>query len=166
MKKYFSIALLTLSVSLNVQAADISPSKKQLIDTLLEQTGQSAITVGKQFSNLFTQQIITFLKQTKPDIDPKAFTIVEEEINALLDEEMVQNGSFQKTMYPIYNRHFTEPDLEEMIRFNDTALGRKIIRVMPAITQESMQAGQTLGRSLGPKIQERIAARLKAEGIE
>ena len=64
------------------------------------------------------------------------------------------------------DKHFTDNELKQMIEFNKTELGQKIIRVMPQITQEGMQAGRLLGQSLGPEIQQRIAARFQSEGIQ
>jgi hypothetical protein len=52
-----------------------------------------------------------------------------------------------------------------MIRFYSTDLGKKTIRVMPALMQESMAAGQQWGQALGPQIEERVKARLKKEGV-
>jgi hypothetical protein len=147
-------------------AGEISKDKKALIDTLLEQTGQSAIAVGKQFSNLYIQQMTMVLKKSKPDIDPKAFDIIKEEINAIIREEVVEKGALNKMLYPIYDKHFTNAELKKMIELNNTEFGRKMIRVMPLITQESMQAGQEFGKSLGPKIQQRLADRFREAGIQ
>lgn len=167
MKKSLMLAAFTLAFSFNIHAADsLSPEKKKLIDTLLEQTGQSAIAMGKQFSNVFIQQMTMVLKQTQPNIDPKAFAILEEEITAVVNEEMSAGDSFRNMLYPIYNKHFSNAELEKMIELNNTELGKKLIRVMPVITQEGMQAGQQFGRTLGPKIQQRIVTRFKAEGIQ
>ena len=52
-----------------------------------------------------------------------------------------------------------------MIELNNTEFGKKMIRVLPAVAQEGMLAGQQLGQSLGPKIQERLMARFKEEGL-
>jgi len=159
-------ALITL-LSPNVYAADnISTAKKHLIDQLLEQTGQSAITVGKQFSNAFIQQITNVLKKTNPNIDPKALDIVEDEVISVINEEMVIKDTLKNMMYPIYNRHFTQDELKKMIELNNTEFGKKIIRVMPLISQEGMQAGQKFGQTLGPKIQKRISSRFQKEGIK
>ena len=149
-----------------VAAADISPGKKKLIDTLLVQTGQSGVAMGKQFSDLFIQQMVMILKQSKPDIEPKAFDIVEEEIISIIDEEIVVNGVLKEMMYPIYDKHFNEAELKKMIALNSTEFGKKMIRVMPMITQEGMQAGQQFGQTLGPKIQQRIVDRFQKEGIQ
>lgn len=163
------IITLILSVFLSSQALaenGISQEKKALIDTLLEQTGQSAIAVGTQFSNLFIQQMTMVLKKSYPNIDPKAFIILEEEITTIINEEIVINGALSKMMYPIYDKHFSSNELRKMIELNNTEFGKKMIKVMPLITQEGMQAGQVFGQSLGPKIQQRIATRFEQEGIK
>lgn len=165
-KKIIAATLLALSFNVSATTSDIPASKKLLIDKLLAQTGQSAVAVGKQYSDLFTQQMTLILKQSKPDINPKAFDIVEEEISTVMDEEFVINDSFRTMMYPIYSKHFTEDELRKMIEINDTEFGKKLIRVMPLINQEGMLVGQEFGKKLGPKIQQRITKRFKEEGIK
>ncbi|KPA52136.1 hypothetical protein VT25_10775 [Photobacterium leiognathi subsp. mandapamensis] len=165
-KKIIAATLLALSFNVSATTDDIPVSKKLLIDKLLAQTGQSAVAVGKQYSDLFTQQMTVILKQSKPDINPKAFDIVEEEISTIMDEEFVINDSFRTMMYPIYSKHFTEDELRKMIEINDTEFGKKLIRVMPLINQEGMLVGQEFGKKLGPKIQQRITKRFKEEGIK
>ncbi|MCG3887247.1 DUF2059 domain-containing protein [Photobacterium leiognathi] len=165
-KKIIAATLLALSFNVSATTSDIPASKKLLIDKLLAQTGQSAVAVGKQYSDLFTQQMTAILKQSKPDINPKAFDIVEEEISTIMDEEFVINDSFKTMMYPIYSKHFTEDELRKMIEINDTEFGKKLIRVMPLINQEGMLVGQEFGKKLGPKIQQRITKRFKEEGIK
>ncbi len=106
------------------------------------------------------------LKQSKPDINPVTFDIVEEEISNIMDEEFVINDNIKTMMYPIYNKHFTEDELRKMIEINNTEFGKKLIRVMPLINQEGMLVGQEFGKKLGPKIQQRITKRFKEEGIK
>ena len=165
MKKLI-ILLSLMFIYQTVAAETISSDKNILVDRLLEQTGQSAIQVGKQFSNLFIQQMTMVLKNSNKDIDPRALSIMEEEVKSIINEEIVVNKKLAKMMYPIYAKHFTVDDLKQLIEFNDTPLGRKIIKVMPLITQEGLQAGQTLGQSLAPKIQSRLETRFEEEGIK
>ena len=158
--------LIVLLSSTIVQAEPVNSSKKVLIDKLLVQVGQSAVETGKLFTNAFIDQLIMSLKKAKPDIEPKAFDIVAEEVKQVIDEAISDRGELAEMMYPIYGNRFTENELKELVAFYDTPLGQKLIRVMPTITQEGMQAGQKLGQSLGPKIKQRVMARLKSEGIE
>ena len=105
------------------------------------------------------------LKKSKPDVDPKAFDIIEEEVKALIHEELVINESLHPYMYPIYHKYLTLEETNGLIRFYKTPLGRKTISVMPKMTQEGMKAGQAWGQSIGQKIQQKILERFKKEGI-
>lgn len=166
MNKTILIAFTLLLGSMQVSAANISTEKQQLIDQLLVQTGQSAIAVGQQFSNSFIQQMSAMLKQSNPNVDPRVYDILKEEISAIIDEEFNGNNALATMMYPIYDKRFSAAELKQMIAFNNTKLGKKIIKVMPMITQEGMQAGQAFGQSIAPKIQQRLTARFKQEGIK
>jgi hypothetical protein len=42
-------------------------------------------------------------------------------------------------LIPIYQRHLTKPDCDELIAFYSSPVGQKLMRALPAITSESMQ---------------------------
>lgn len=49
-------------------------------------------------------------------------------------------------MVPIYQRHFSAADIQGLLRFYRSPLGRKVITEMPATRAEGMQLGQEWGR--------------------
>jgi hypothetical protein len=59
---------------------------------------------------------------------------------------------FVKNYIPIYDRHYTHEDIRELIEFYESPVGRKVIRVTPAMTEESMQMGQSYGAILAEEI--------------
>jgi hypothetical protein len=61
---------------------------------------------------------------------------------------------------PIYDRHFTLGEVNQLIAFYSTPTGKKVIAEMPGVMQESMAAGQKWGEALGAK----IGAQLEKEG--
>lgn len=63
---------------------------------------------------------------------------------------------------PIYDKYLTDEDVKNLIQFYQSPLGKKVIQVLPQITQQSMQAGQKWGAEIGQK----VADKLKAEGYE
>jgi hypothetical protein len=65
-----------------------------------------------------------------------------------------------KLMIPVYNRHLTETDLEEIIRFYSSPAGKKLASKTSVIMEESMQAGQTWGAAVA----ERIMKKMKEKG--
>jgi hypothetical protein len=142
---------------------ELTLEKKAAIKELLQVT--DATKMGEIFGNLFAQQMTKVLKQSKPDIDPKAFDIIKEEAESLMHEELVVKESLFPFMYPIYHKYLTLEETNGLIRFYKTPLGRKAISVMPKMTQEGMIAGQEWGQSIGAKFQQRVLDRFKKEGI-
>lgn len=56
---------------------------------------------------------------------------------------------------PIYQEHFTEEDIQNTIKFYKSPTGKKVIRMLPVIMQESMQVGQQWGQKLAQQAYEK-----------
>ena len=84
---------------------ELNVEKKAAIKELLQVTG--ATQMGEFFGNAFTQQMTQVLKKSEPDIDPKAFDIIKEEVEALMHEELVVKESLLPPMYLIYHKYLT-----------------------------------------------------------
>ncbi|KGI77923.1 DUF2059 domain-containing protein [Oleiagrimonas soli] len=63
-------------------------------------------------------------------------------------------------LVPIYQKHFTESDMAGLLKFYRTPLGQKVIHEMPETMRESMQIGQSWGKT---RMQEMVA-KLKKDG--
>jgi uncharacterized protein len=57
---------------------------------------------------------------------------------------------------PIYKKHFNEADLQELIQFYESPIGKKLVEKTPQITAESMTSGQEWGMKLAAKVMERL----------
>jgi uncharacterized protein len=156
--------LLLLTISFSSISEDLTTEKKQLIDELLTLTG--ATDLGQMFSEAYVQQMTYVLKQSRPDIEPRVFDILEEEVNEVINQEVGEGNVINELSYPIYHKYLTISDISELVQFYKTPLGKKTIDVMPSISQEAVLAGQQWGRSLGPIIQERLLTRFQQEGID
>lgn len=119
--------------------------KAEKIQKLLELTGS-----GKVGAQVAKQMIVTFQK-TYPKVDQKIWDELANEIKA---EDLIA------LMIPIYDKYYTEDDVDQLIVFYNTPIGKKSTEVLPAISQESMAAGQAWGRKIG----EKIAQKLKEKG--
>lgn len=67
-----------------------------------------------------------------------------------MTEEMLQS------MAPIYAKHFTKNEMNQMIAFFSTPIGKKVIAKTPAITQEAMQISFGTMQNHAKKFQEEI----------
>ena len=57
---------------------------------------------------------------------------------------------------PVYARHLTSKDLDDIITFYQTPAGKKLASSQGAITAESMSVGQDWGAVLGEKVLQKI----------
>jgi hypothetical protein len=162
MKKLFIV----LTVCLVVFAGSANCYADQHEDTLklLEVTG--SLDIGAQMGTAIAQQMVSNLKNARPDIDPKAFTIIEEEISNIIDSEMKNTNGIVQDLIKIYSKYYSHQDIKDLLTFYQSDLGKKLISTMPNVMQESMVVGQNWGQSIIPKLQASIETRFKAEGIE
>jgi hypothetical protein len=144
-------------------AEKLTEKKARDIDRLLEMTG--AFKVGQQYSDFFIRQLTISLERARPDIPERALEIIEKEVREIVAQEIERPMGFRNEIRHIYHKYFMHSEIQELIAFNETPLGKKIIRITPAITQEGMEAGQAWGKSLEPVIRKRIFTLLREEGI-
>jgi uncharacterized protein len=141
-------------------AADISAGERKKILELMEIIG--AKNIGRQVSVSFAQQLSYGLKQSQPDIDPEAFKVVA----SVTDEELSKHSEdLLEKMVPLYAKHFTAADLDALLAFYKSPIGRKTVEAMPALMQESMELAIDESKAAVPKIQELVTERLRADGM-
>ena len=159
--RHLSIAVAISLVAVPACADPLTTEKRADIEKLLNMT--NALALSQQMATATVRSMMQSLKQARPDIPEKVLNMLPGEVEAVFSENM---GSFKEAMIPIYDKHFTDPELKELIRFYATPLGTKLIATMPALMQDGMVAGQRWGMSLGPKINQRITTKLKKEGVK
>ena len=84
---------------------------------------------------------------------------VKVEIQAMFSEEALL--SLMDQMVPIYAKYYTQQDMDDLIAFYDTPLGKKLSTVQPQITLESMSVAQQWAAEIGQK----VAAKIMQSGV-
>ena len=81
-------------------------------------------------------------KENLPNPSPKQL----EALHGLIDDAMgdIPIDELLQATVPIYQRHLTKSDIEEMIRFYSGPVGQKLLREQPQMMQESMQASMAI----------------------
>ena len=121
------------------------PSPKEVdIRRLLELTNTA------QLAGQITQQMMDSFKA--------AFAKVPDATWVELKKELTPNDLLTK-IAEVYDRHFTHDDIKALIAFYQTPLGAKLLKELPAITQESLEAGQVWGRAMGQRMMDRLDAK-------
>jgi hypothetical protein len=105
------------------EVMQIHQQMRLVMDSVIKQ--QSVMmheTLKKRYPQMSAEKIAradNMIKETMKDVP----------MDAMLDD-----------MIPIYQRHFTKTDIDAMTTFYASPTGQKMIREMPALTSESMQA--------------------------
>ncbi len=127
--------------ALCVSSVSAEVAKKESILKLMEKTG--AKNMGKQMM----ARMMPSMKVYAPKA-PDSFW-----------DDMVKEIDMDKLVeliVPIYQKHFTEEDIQDINNFYDTPVGQKMIEHMPQIMQESMNAGQAWGKEIGEMILKKL----------
>lgn len=139
-KSLLILSFCVLSFSANAQ----STPKSNKINQLLELTGSTKI--GIQVMN---QMMASF---------QKSFTKVNPEFWEECKKEM-KADDITNLIIPIYDKYYTESDLDQLIVFYNSTIGKKMISTMPQVMQESMIAGQAWGKQISEKVIEQLKAK-------
>jgi hypothetical protein len=157
------ISLAVVLIGMGVSQA-WSSGKSDDIRKLLKITG--ALEIGAKFAHSMNAQLSSAMRSVNNTIPDSVFAIMQEELAALVDEAMQEKSGLVEAMCGLYDKYFTHEDIEGLIAFYESEVGRKTIRVMPQLMQESMELGQRWGESMGATIVERLYRRLSTRGIE
>jgi hypothetical protein len=134
MKKF---ALVCVLMSAAVLSFSQTQTKEKDITRLVEIMNMKSLAV-QIFDMLIPQ-----LAQLVPSVPQNVWDLFREKID--IDD-------FIKLHVAIYDRHFTHEEIKELIRFYESPIGRRVIEETPAMTEESMIAGQQWGMKLGQQI--------------
>ncbi len=123
-------------------AGDAVPAAKAAqIRKLLHLTG--ADRIGQQIvENMFASY-----RKMLPQVPAKFW---DEALKEMQSSHMVE------LVIPVYAKHFSDADIQGLIAFYQGPLGRKVVKEMPAITQESFSLGQAWGRAVAEKVKKRL----------
>src|SRR5580693_701091 len=117
-----------------------TPASKEDIQKLFEvmqihqQMRQVMDAMMKQQTAMIHETLKKRYPQTSPERIARADQLIAETIKDMPMDAMLDD------MIPIYQRHFTKTDIDAMSTFYGSPTGQKMMREMPQLTTESMQA--------------------------
>lgn len=68
----------------------------------------------------------------------------------------INANDIQNIILPIYDKYYTEYDIDQLIQFYNSPTGKKMIQNMPLVMQESIAAGQNWGKEIAQKVYSRL----------
>lgn len=101
------------------------------------------------------KQMISMQKQQNPNVSADIWNELEAEFLKTSMDDLVS------MLVPVYKKHMTLADLQGLIKFYKSPVGKKFAEKTPMITAESMQVGQQWGMKVG----QALVAKLKGTGL-
>jgi hypothetical protein len=149
--KIVAALLLVVSVAqadTTAASAKIDPAKEKDIRALLELTGAAKL------GTMIIDQMFEPMKKMQPNLPAEFWTDLKKEMRP---DELID------LVVPIYDRQLTDGEIRDLIKFYNTPTGKKLVKVMPQLTQDSMAVGKQWGAQLGARIMKRIQERGQAK---
>ncbi|OUR71986.1 hypothetical protein A9Q78_08220 [Methylophaga sp. 41_12_T18] len=150
------ITLLSLSISSVFADSQISQYKQDLIATLLEQTSRAEQDISQQLIESYLQQITSVLQQSQPELSKAILQQITAIVETAVEQQIAEKDKFNNMVYPIYDQHFTVDELQNIIEFNKTELGKKLLKVMPIIHNQHRYTFDELSLDLAPEVNELV----------
>ncbi|NJL13040.1 MAG: DUF2059 domain-containing protein [Microscillaceae bacterium] len=105
---------------------------------------------SEQMFKISVKQMLEQFKGMRPEIPAAFWNDFETEVMKTSINDLVE------MLTPVYFHHLSESDLDELITFYESPIGKKFVSKNPMIMQESMQVGQEWGKKLGEQVVKKL----------
>jgi uncharacterized protein len=138
----FILGLLLVSVASAQSSSTDEPSTREDVVKLFDvmQIRQQIDLVMKQMFQQMRVMSREEMKDRKVQVSPEDMARADAVADKIMKEVSVSD--MLDDMIPVYQKHLSKSDVDEMIKFYSTTTGQKILREMPAMAAEGMQAMQ------------------------
>jgi uncharacterized protein len=123
-----------------IESSVAAPATESSIRELMTETGMANIGV-------------TMMKGMIPQFKAMVHDVPESFWDDFIKE--VKPDDLVKLIIPIYQKHYSEEDIQEVLKFYRSPTGKKFIANIPQVVQEGQMAGRKWGEELGRKVIEK-----------
>jgi hypothetical protein len=122
-------------------AEKVDPARDAAIRHLMEITDTSKM--GDRISNMITMRVRSVMSQALPQDQLEKF------METFSDKFSVgaPPSAITDAIIPIYARHFSMEDIQNLIQFYESPLGQRVVKNLPLVAQESQETGLELDQS-------------------
>jgi hypothetical protein len=157
MKRFlvFTAVCLALAASALAQTTD-APATKEEVEQYLqlmhsrEMFQQTLDALSKPLHQMIHEQYLKDQDKLPADFEAR--------MNRIMDEMMrgLPYDQIQQKMIPVYQKHFTQGDLNALVAFYSSSTGQKLLKEMPGIMADSMQVTMPIVREHMEKVTQRL----------
>jgi uncharacterized protein len=155
---------LTASLSFAQAGGDLTAAKRAEIKTLLELTGVRAIP--EQIAINSVQSMAGGIKRLDPKFPDKGFQVMKDSIQSTLNGKVETGGGLMEQVTLVYHNNFTAGEVSEMLKFYQSAAGKKLLASQGKVNAETMQTAMKWADSMGDELDKRMEEALKKENIK
>ncbi|PKM26587.1 MAG: hypothetical protein CVV09_04245 [Gammaproteobacteria bacterium HGW-Gammaproteobacteria-13] len=120
---------------------------------LLARADKLAVPVYAQVQQMFAQR---FAESNAPQSEKAVLETYQAQANAAL-EHAVGWDKLKPDMVKLYTSNFNEQEMQDLIRFYESPLGKKVLEKMPTLTAQSAQLTQGKLEAAVPKVNQLLA---------
>jgi hypothetical protein len=145
MKKYLHVCIITIAITMTLTL--LSPAS--VFGQTINQDALKLIKISgtTQAMEQMIDMALAQMQQMAPNLSPALMKNLKDKINS---EEVLQ-------MYvPIYTKHYTHDEIKQLIKFYESPLGRKVVKTMPAMAQESVAIAEKWNEQLIAEIMQEL----------
>ena len=146
-------------------ASNLRPTTTQVLKFMevmqVRQRIQSTVqTEQEQMKSVVHNMFHKALPNATPAEKAEFEEIVASELNKMFSDYPLED--VLRDMVPVYQSHFSESDLEQILAFYSSPIGQKVLKEMPAITAEAARVSMTRLQPKIDKAMENVSARITA----
>lgn len=155
MRNKFFLAIMTtvillFSAASLASAQNVGDGDKEYKDALGKMMKSSGATAA---IDVMIPQIVEMMKQTAPNAPQSLWDSFVEKCKSKFGDKLVE------LYVPIYKKYMTLDDLNQLIAFYETPIGKKMSTTSPKIMVEGMQIGQKLGMEIANELQTELKSK-------
>jgi hypothetical protein len=145
-KKIITVILLTVFGTTSFSYAQNSAEYSARLQKMFQISG------SMETYHAAINQMFIGLRQQKSTIPDSIMTAYEKDFHKTSIQELVN------MLQPVYEKHLSLADIDEIIQFYESPVGKKFALKTPLITSGSIQAGQQWGMKVAKQFQEKMKA--------
>lgn len=129
-----------------------------------EMMAQMVEAMSKPMHQMIHEQYTKDKDKLPADFEARMNKMMDDSMKAFPWDEILQ------AMVPVYQKHLTKGDIDSIVAFYSAPTGQKLLKEMPAMMAEAMQAMMPLLRkqmdAMKDRVQEQTAQMLKESGVK
>lgn len=156
-----SLCLMIIACPTWASTANVRHKHTEIME-LLRVMGMASLP--KEMAPLISAQFVASLRHSDPSFSDRGVAATKELVRVYLSDP-ARAGQFMQQLVPIYDHEFTATEIQQLIVFYKTPLGRKLAASMFTIDAESAQVGRAWAAEILPGLRNMVLSRLRSEGL-